>query len=176
MKKANSSGTNCTTRRYAEVPSPRLLEPPAKTSRDPEKQFILFGPKILFKDFDRMSDTRIYDLESSLAKSLKARRLHQSRLDQKRTTTPTPTPPRKGTSFGEARSLRLPQNTGGTLRRIHCAGAWAGQGILENTPALSPIPTPPGDWTRGRLSRHARAAKLHPARPRLLSRAEARRP
>ena len=123
MKKANSSGTNCTTRRYAEVPSPRLLEPPAKTSRDPEKQFILFGPKILFKGFNRMKRyVNIFDKEA-LSKSSKHGDYTKSRVDQERTTTPTPTLLRKGTSIGEARSQRHPQYTGGTLRRKLCAGA-----------------------------------------------------
>ena len=72
MKKANSSGTNCTTRRYAEVPSPRLLEPPGQDQPGSRKTIILFGPKILFKDFDRMKRYANIRPGSSLSKSLKA--------------------------------------------------------------------------------------------------------
>ena len=123
MKKANSSGTNCTTRREAEELSPRLLEPPGQDQPRSRKTIILFGPKILFKDFDRMKRYANIRPGSSFLSLSKHRRLHQSRLDQERTTTPTPTPPRKGTSIGEARSQRHPQYTGGTLRRKLCAGA-----------------------------------------------------
>ena len=61
MKKANSSGTNCTTRRYAEVPSPRLLEPPGQDQPGSRKTIILFGPKILFKGFHRMKYVNKFD-------------------------------------------------------------------------------------------------------------------
>ena len=123
MKKANSSGTNCTTRREAEELSPRLLEPPGQDQPRSRKTIILFGPKILFKGFNRMKRyVNIFDKEA-LSKSSKHGDYTKSRVDQERTTTPTPTLPRKGTSIGEARSQRHPQYTGGTLRRKLCAGA-----------------------------------------------------
>ena len=72
MKKANSSGTNCTTRREAEELSPRLLEPPGQDQPGSRKTIILFGPKILFKDFDRMKRYANIQPGSSFSKSLKA--------------------------------------------------------------------------------------------------------
>ena len=97
MKKANSSGTNCTTRREAEELSPRLLEPPGQDQPRSRKTIILFGPKILFKGFNRMKRyVNIFDKEA-LSKSSKHGDYTKSRVDQERTR-PTPTPPRKGTN------------------------------------------------------------------------------
>ena len=93
MKKANSSGTNCTTRREAEELSPRLLETPGQEQPRSRKTIILFGPrqnypvrsKILFKDLG--PDGRYhgyvdkYDLEKLCCVSLrKARRLQPEQI------------------------------------------------------------------------------------------------
>ena len=116
MKKANSSGTNCTTRRYAEVPSPRLLEPPAKTSRDPEKQLSCSVPKILFKGFHRMKYVN-NSTKEALSKSPKhgdyTKEQSRSRTDHTYADASTQ---------GHQHSVRpaasdIPQYTGGTLRR-----------------------------------------------------------